>query len=223
MIAVVSDLHAMEPERLDQLDRDIGHFNPDEIWCLGDLVGYGKHPRESVSWARDRCRVVVSGNHDAAVAGQLPGFLEKLPGWLKQTLLLARKELSSSDIEWLKNLPRREERLATRLVHGSGTDPWMGFIETENDIRKTLQDKSIALVGHTHNPGYFSLKNGQINHRVAEHTDSIDLEGNQLILNPGTAGLKQTDHGRAVKDRRPGWLLYQPDGFAAWRRFGPKV
>lgn len=223
MIAVVSDLHAMDSKRLDQLDRDINHFSPDEIWCLGDLVGYGNHPKESVSWARDRCDIVVSGNHDAAVSGQLPGFRRGLPYWLRHTLDLAEKTLGAEELDWLYNLPRRAEKYETKLVHGSGPDPWMGFISEKSDIEKTVEDRKIALVGHTHCPGAWALGPKGAKREVADHGTSIDLDRAGLVLNPGTAGLRQTAHNCPCLDRRPGWMLYQPDGFAAWRRFGPSV
>ena len=43
----------------------------DAIWCLGDLVGYGADPNTCVALARERCSIVLAGNHDLAVTGDL--------------------------------------------------------------------------------------------------------------------------------------------------------
>ena len=39
----------------------------EELWCLGDLVGYGAEPDACVALARERCTIVLAGNHDLAV------------------------------------------------------------------------------------------------------------------------------------------------------------
>src|SRR3954447_2087592 len=43
----------------------------DELWCLGDLVGYGAEPDACVALASEHCAIVLAGNHDLAVVGIL--------------------------------------------------------------------------------------------------------------------------------------------------------
>ena len=63
-IAVISDIHANLPA-LKAVLRDIREQGADEIYCLGDLVGYGPNPREVVDLAMKRFRFTLRGNHDA--------------------------------------------------------------------------------------------------------------------------------------------------------------
>ena len=44
----------------------------EEVWCLGDLVGYGAQPDECVQLCRDRCDLSLAGNHDLVVTGDIP-------------------------------------------------------------------------------------------------------------------------------------------------------
>src|SRR5881392_591083 len=69
-VAVVSDihsnLHALEAV-LTAIDREA----PDELWCLGDLVGYGPRPNECCATIAERADVCLAGNHDLAVRGTI--------------------------------------------------------------------------------------------------------------------------------------------------------
>ena len=69
-VAVVSDihgnLHALEAV-LEAIDRDA----PDELWCLGDLVGYGPRPNRCCALMAERADVCLIGNHDLAALGRL--------------------------------------------------------------------------------------------------------------------------------------------------------
>jgi len=67
-IAVISDVHA----NLYALEAVLGELErdpPDEIWCLGDTVGYGPRPNECCDLVRERCSLALVGNHDLVVLG----------------------------------------------------------------------------------------------------------------------------------------------------------
>ncbi|TMK69340.1 MAG: metallophosphoesterase, partial [Actinobacteria bacterium] len=55
-LALVSDVHGNLPAFKAVLE-DIRKEEADEIWCLGDLVGYGAQPEECVELAREECTV----------------------------------------------------------------------------------------------------------------------------------------------------------------------
>src|SRR5207248_1208452 len=44
---------------------------PDERWCLGDLVGYGPRPNPCCEAVQERAAICLAGNHDLGVLGQL--------------------------------------------------------------------------------------------------------------------------------------------------------
>ena len=69
-VAVISDIHANRPA-LDAILEDIDSAGVDEIWFLGDAVGYGAHPGECVTTLKDRCSVFLLGNHDLAALREI--------------------------------------------------------------------------------------------------------------------------------------------------------
>src|SRR5919106_705236 len=69
-LAILSDIHANLPALEAVLD-DIDGSEPDELWCLGDVVGYGAQPDECATLVADRCSLCLVGNHDLAVLDQL--------------------------------------------------------------------------------------------------------------------------------------------------------
>ena len=71
LIALLSDVHGNRPAFEAVLD-DVDSEGAEEIWCLGDLVGYGAEPDECVALARERCNLSLAGNHDLVVTGEIP-------------------------------------------------------------------------------------------------------------------------------------------------------
>jgi len=71
LIALLSDVHGNRPAFEAVLD-DVDSEGAEEIWCLGDLVGYGAQPDDCVALARERCNLSLAGNHDLVVTGEIP-------------------------------------------------------------------------------------------------------------------------------------------------------
>ena len=69
-LAIVSDIHANLPA-LEAVLADAESAGVDQLWCLGDVVGYGAHPDECASLIAERCALCLVGNHDLAVLGEL--------------------------------------------------------------------------------------------------------------------------------------------------------
>jgi predicted phosphodiesterase len=70
-IALLSDVHGNLPA-FEAVLGDVEEESVEEIWCLGDLVGYGAEPDGCVQLARDRCDLSLAGNHDLVVTGEIP-------------------------------------------------------------------------------------------------------------------------------------------------------
>jgi predicted phosphodiesterase len=69
MKAIISDDHA-NLEALQAVLDDIARQTVDDIYCLGDVIGYGPNPRECLNLVQ-KCKLVLLGNHDyAALAGR---------------------------------------------------------------------------------------------------------------------------------------------------------
>src|SRR5438874_13424316 len=72
--AIFTDIHA----NLEALEAVLAKIDEiaqkapiDQIWFLGDLVGYGPNPNECIRLVRERTEVVIAGNHDWAAVGKI--------------------------------------------------------------------------------------------------------------------------------------------------------
>ena len=65
-VAVLSDIHA-NLRALEAVLAAIDADPPDELWCLGDVVGYGPKPNECCALMAARVPRCLGGNHDLAV------------------------------------------------------------------------------------------------------------------------------------------------------------
>ena len=72
MKAIISDIHG-NLEALEAVLEDIKQQQIDEIFCLGDIVGYGPNPRECIDRIMS-CDVCLLGNHDQAALFDPEGF-----------------------------------------------------------------------------------------------------------------------------------------------------
>ena len=68
-IGLLSDVHGNLPALEAVLEAC--SIRCDALWCLGDTVGYGASPNECVELVRDRCELVLAGNHDLAATGRV--------------------------------------------------------------------------------------------------------------------------------------------------------
>ena len=69
-IAVISDIHGNR-HALEAVLADIADAGTNEIWCLGDVVGYGADPNDCCALVREHANVCLAGNHDLATTGEL--------------------------------------------------------------------------------------------------------------------------------------------------------
>ena len=70
-VAVISDIHANR-QAFEATLEAVAASDAAELWCLGDLVGYGAEPDACVELAREHAAVCLAGNHDLAVTGEIP-------------------------------------------------------------------------------------------------------------------------------------------------------
>jgi predicted phosphodiesterase len=91
MIAIISDIHG-NLEALEAVLSDVGKQGVSDIYCLGDLVGYGPDPLPCIELAMS-WRIVLQGNFDKAslVADDLPGFAGARRA--RKTILRFREQL----------------------------------------------------------------------------------------------------------------------------------
>src|SRR5205814_3022051 len=70
-VGVISDVHG-NWHALEAVLAALEAEEPDEVWCLGDLVGYGPRPNRCCRTVASRAAICLAGNHDLGVLGDEP-------------------------------------------------------------------------------------------------------------------------------------------------------
>lgn len=199
-ICVVSDVHA----NLAALEAVLRHAEErqalDEVWALGDLVGYGPQPGECLARLRQYPLVVVAGNHDRAATGDLS--TDTFNPDAARAAAWTTEQLSDEDEAYLRALPEVVVRAPVTLVHGSLRHPVWEYIFTHEAAIAQFerQQTPYSMVGHTHLPMIFEEVPDR-RHPIIfplSHEDIIDLGERRLIINPGGVGQPRDGDPRAA-------------------------
>lgn len=96
--ALLSDIHS-NLSALEAVFQEIETHHPDEILCLGDIVGYGPFPNECIKLIQDKCDLVLKGNHDFAIESeayshQFNIFAKQAIDWTVQKINRTKYRLS---------------------------------------------------------------------------------------------------------------------------------
>ncbi len=183
LLAVISDIHsnleALERvfEKIEELG--IGRKN---VFCLGDIIGYGPRPKECVRFLQERGIECLRGNHED---GCLRDDYSSFNPFAAQALRWSCSQLGDEEKTFLSSLPERIERVVDGkrilMVHGSPWDNVWGYV-FEGDIDEKFIERvktyEIVVMGHTHVP--FVVKR----------------EG-KLIVNCGSVGQPRDGDARA--------------------------
>lgn len=205
---VLSDIHS-NLEAFEAVLRDAGAV--DQVWCLGDVVGYGPDPNACVELLRSLSALCIVGNHDRATLGKLD--LQDFNPDAREANLWNHKQLTIDNLRYLENLPEVIERPPFTLAHGSPRHPIWEYILYPSTARANFDEFSTpyCLVGHTHTPTMFRLTPGGDNSApVCEQImpaagERFELGAERCILNPG--GVGQPRDG----DPRASYVLLDPD------------
>ena len=148
-IAVFSDIHA-NLHALEAVLAAIDLEGVDELWCLGDLVGYGPRPNECVDSSGSAPTLSLCGNHDLAVLGTLD--IAEFSGDAAAAARWTRGVLGESQRTWLGGLEPTATRDGAELFHGSPRDPVWDYVLSEEVALASLLETTapLVLVGHSH-------------------------------------------------------------------------
>jgi predicted phosphodiesterase len=197
-IAVISDIHG-NWHALEAVLADLEREPVDEVWCLGDIVGYGPQPNRCVEETRTRSALCLVGNHDLAALGRAD-----LTCFSPDATVSARwtaDELTDSAREYLETLEPKGERPGVQLFHGSPRDPVWEYILDESAVRGALEltTAELVLVGHSHIPIALQLSNGGgLAGGLAKGGSELELTDGRWLLNPGSVGQPRDGDPRAA-------------------------
>jgi len=152
LIAIISDIHGNLPALEAVLTR-IKELNAGLIYCLGDTVGYGPFPSECVKLVRERCSVVLKGNHDSGLVGETP--LDDFNHYGLSAIQWTRTVVSKEDQDYLRGLPTMTEAEGITLAHSSPLNPgaW-SYVLTMRAAHENFAafTTNLCFIGHTHVP-----------------------------------------------------------------------
>ena len=216
LIALVSDIHsnliALEAvlERLPVYD---------QLWCLGDTIGYGPRPNECLQYMRDLGTHVLTGNHDLGCLGKVS--LVDFNDFAKAANIWNGEQLQPELRAYLEDRPAKlqAEHDAT-LAHASPRDPIWEYIDSVAIARANFPQftTSLCLVGHTHVPMVVALPpDGQIRFGHAQRSEVVQLQpGWRYIVNPGSVGQPRDEDPRAAYalwDTAAGTIRFERIGY----------
>ena len=211
-VAVLSDIHGNR-QAFEAVLGDVDGAKVDEIWCLGDLVGYGADPDACVELAFDRCDVVLAGNHDLAVTGALS--LEEFSPGAATAARWTRETIAERNLEALRPLPPQDLDHDVGLFHASPRDPiWEYVLSTlQAELCLDAQRHRVCLVGHSHVALAFVRRGEGVAGTACPNGARADVREGTWILNPGSVGQPRDGDPRAA------YLLLDLDRWSAtWQR-----
>jgi diadenosine tetraphosphatase ApaH/serine/threonine PP2A family protein phosphatase len=207
MIAVISDVHANLPA-LEAVLADIDQVAPGvRIWNLGDTVGYGPFVNECMALVRERCEVVLAGNHDLAIGGSLA--IAEFGGSAGKGLEYADRVIDDVHRIFLRTLQPSWQVDGIELHHGSARDPIWEYVRDELVALKhlKLQETPLGLVGHSHAQLVYELPDGAEAVTGGATGDGVIVPlsvGVARVANPGSVGQPRD------RDPRAAWALLEP-------------
>ncbi len=209
-VAVLSDIHA----NIAALDAVLDAVpSVDEVWQLGDIVGYGPSPDAVVARLREVGAIGVRGNHDAAALGGPE--IESFNVDARRAMEWTRSMIGADTMAWLRALPERLEREAFTLVHGSPRDPIWEYVTSTPVARAGIaaMPTPFGLHGHTHIPIAYVEDDGRLETMSPGAGSRLMFDGRRVLLNPGSVGQPRDGIPTAS------WLLLDTDaGAATWQR-----
>ena len=196
-VAVISDVHANR-HALEAVLRAIASEEPDELWCLGDLVGYGPQPNECCRTVAAHADLCLAGNHDLVVLGSLS--IDDFAGDAATAARWTQGVLEDDARGFLAGLHPSAHRDGVALFHGSARDPVWEYVLDEEAAWWTLQGTSepLVLVGHSHVPLALGLEGEAVGGGLAPGGTLIDLGAGRRLLNPGSSGQPRDGDPRAA-------------------------
>ena len=218
--ALISDIHG-NLEALEVVLDDIKAQGISEIYCLGDIIGYGPNPRECIDRVMEHSAMTLLGNHDQGAMFDPDGFnigAERAIFWTREQLESpADRDNNERRWEFLGDLPRSHRIGPFLFVHGSPRNPLSEYIFPEDIYNHRKMERLFQLVdrycfqGHTHVPGVFT--EGFQFYAPEEIDNEYTLGDGKLMINVGSVGQPRDGDNRAcyviLDDGQPAEALSQ--------------
>ncbi|MDA0660371.1 MAG: metallophosphoesterase family protein [Planctomycetota bacterium] len=202
--ALISDIHG-NLEALRAVLDDVREQGIREIYCLGDIIGYGPNPRECLDTVTefDAC---ILGNHDQAALFDPDGFNPvalRAIYWTREQLESGPGSPAAMSRRWdfLGELPSSKNEGEFLFVHGSPREPTNEYVFPEDVYNQTKMRSLFGRIelfcfqGHTHVPGVFTESGEFISPEECGYCYS--LSDTKAMVNVGSVGQPRDSDPRA--------------------------
>lgn len=194
-IAVFSDVHSCF-DKMKTVFEDMARFDVDLHVCLGDIIGYGNQPEETVQLLIEKNVTAVRGNHELAMFDE--AYLSYFPYNIKQPLLDNMAALSEKSVQYLENTPVYLQKSECHFVHGTPPDKMTTYIYDVSDyyLKSVFNNSAprVFFTGHTHKLKLITYQGRIVYRRRIRKNRTIAVEDHQkYLVNVGSVGFSRDD------------------------------
>ena len=208
MDLILSDLHS-NLHALRAVLRYAKRRSIERYVFLGDLVGYGANPNETLDLVRQlEPRTMVRGNHDRACI--TPGIDMSFSLPARSAVVWTKGQLTEENAWFLETVPSGPLWVGNdyQIVHGSPLDE-DGYLLHPREALGAFDgvDAELCFFGHTHLPGGYELDDR------AQRLSGLNFEAGawfnlredcKYLINPGSVGQPRD------RDPRVSFMTYDP-------------
>lgn len=210
LIALISDIHGNLPA-LEAVIRRIVELRPDRLYFLGDAVGYGPWPAESVEILRRNVHGAVLGNHDAGVVRKtdLSNYFDAI----RYVIEWSREQLDDTQKDFLGKLKYvlNDDSGLLLCSHGSPRQPeQFDYIYSKDTVEPLYEIepflRRVTFMAHSHLFSYFVLTG-------EGRTIELDLSSGQIDIDfpyPSVCVIGSVGQPRDG-DRRAGFVTFDTE------------
>lgn len=195
LVAVLSDIHG-NIEALEAVWQDMAPLQIGQVVCLGDVVGYGPNPEETLISVRERGVLCCMGNHELGIVNATER------AWFNSTaqkgLGLTANLLSSESLRYMASLPRYVCLAGARFVHGFPPDSVTTYLfhADEDEIAAWFErGEALTFVGHTHELGLVTRDGAEVERRDLVRERFVPQS--PCIINAGSVGQPRDGNNNA--------------------------
>jgi diadenosine tetraphosphatase ApaH/serine/threonine PP2A family protein phosphatase len=194
-LGIVSDVHSNLPA-LEAVLADMGPV--DQLWCLGDIVGYGPFPNECIELLRRCDCLAVPGNHDWGCAGKIS--LQDFNADARWACEWSRQAVSADNLSFLEALPVTRTEGDFTLAHGTPHEPIWEYMAFPATARLSFHyfASPYCLVGHTHVPLVFREVGLAPETFHPGPAAPFRFDATRAIINPGSVGQPRDGNPQAA-------------------------
>src|SRR5215213_6913808 len=212
-VAIASDIHGNK-QAFQAVIAAAEADGAEELWCLGDLVGYGAEPDACVDLAARHCAICLAGNHDLAVVEVLS--LDEFSRGASLAAQWTREVIAPGTRQFLLSLKPEGSADSLGLFHASPRDPIWEYVLSAlaAELCFDATDFRVSFIGHSHVALSFHRAEGEpATGTTRREGAEVDVSTGHWLINPGSAGQPRDGDPRAA------WLLLDTSACTAtWRR-----